>query len=231
MSSVSHKPLFLHEEILLLALRAREGTIPARASHFPFALGGAILSELLLAQRARVSTEGKRDFVEAVDHTSLEDALLDECLGMIAAAKRRATVQAWVGRFTRLKGLKHRVARGLVARRILRSDEHKVLLVFTRSTYPVLDARPERELVRRLRQTIFGHGHDVPPRTVVLLSLAWRTGLLKLVFDRKRLKERKARIEQVVRGERTGKAAKKAIEAMQAAVLSAAVVPIMVARS
>jgi hypothetical protein len=49
-------PLWLHEEILLLALRDKEGTF-ASGSHHRHALGGAILAELLLAQRIRQNPE------------------------------------------------------------------------------------------------------------------------------------------------------------------------------
>ena len=69
---------------------------------------------------------------------------------------------------------------------------------------------------------------DVDPRTVVALSLARATGLLPLVFDRRAIKTRKARIEEVVNGKKTGRAAREAIAAMQAAVMVAIMVPMMV---
>ena len=50
--------LFLHEEILLLALKDEEGTI-ASGTTYEFAAGGAILAELLLQKRVRVSELGK----------------------------------------------------------------------------------------------------------------------------------------------------------------------------
>jgi hypothetical protein len=55
--------------------------------------------------------------------------------------------------------------------------------------------------------------------------LANSTGLLKIVFDKKKLKGRKARIKQIVDGEITGKAATEAIQAMQAAVMVACIMP------
>jgi hypothetical protein len=57
------------------------------------------------------------------------------------------------------------------------------------------------------------------------MSLANSTGLLKVVFDKKELKGRKARIKEIIDGEITGKAAKEAIEAMQAAVMVCCIVP------
>jgi hypothetical protein len=124
------------------------------------------------------------------------------------------------------------VAEQLAKRRILRIDEDKVLWIFTRKIYPEVDPQPERELIERLRQAIFGDGAEIDPRTVVLLSLANSADLLKLAFDKKQLKSRKARIEQVVNGELTGKAANEAIQAMHAAVMVACIMPaIMVSTS
>jgi hypothetical protein len=48
------------------------------------------------------------------------------------------------------------------------------------------------------------------------------------VFDKRQLKGRKARIQQVVNGELTGKATREAIEAMQAAVMVACIIPAIV---
>ena len=47
-------------------------------------------------------------------------------------------------------------------------------------------------------------------------------------IDKKELKSRKQRIEQIVNGELAGKAAKEAIEAMQAAVMVAAIMPAII---
>lgn len=217
--------LFLHEEILLLALQDEEGTI-ASGTMYPYAIGAAILAELLLRKRIEVEQSGKRKLVNLIDSTDLGEPLIDECLEKIGSAKRRATLQTWVSRFANIKN-KHRVAMQLCRRGILRADEDKVLLLFTRKIYPEVNPVPERELIRRLEYAIFTETRDIDPRTVVLLSLANSTGILKVVFDKKKLKSRKARIEQIINGEITGKAAAEAIQAMQAAVMVAVIMPAM----
>lgn len=215
--------LFLHEEILLLALRDEEGTI-ASGTMYQYAIGAALLAEMLLSKRIEVEQSGKRKLVNLVDPTPLGEPLIDECLNKISSAKRRATLQTWVSRFANIKN-KHRVAARLCRRGILRADEDKVLLIFTRKIYPEVNPAPERELIRRLEHAIFTETRDIDPRTVVLLSLANSTGILKVVFDKKKLKVRKARIEQIINGEITGKAAAEAIQAMQAAVMVACITP------
>jgi Golgi phosphoprotein 3 len=220
--------LFLHEEILLLALRDEEGTI-ASGTLYQYAIGAALLAELLLSKRIEVEQSGRKKLVNLVSPTPLGEPLIDQCLEKVISAKRRCVLQTWVSRFASIKNLKHGVARQLCKRDILRADEDKVLLLFTRKIYPEINPGPERELIRRLEHAIFTDTRDIDPRTVVLLSLANSTGLLKVVFDKKKLKGRKARIKQIVDGEITGKAATEAIQAMQAAVMVAVIMPSVMA--
>ena len=220
--------LFLHEEVMLLALRDEEGTI-ASGAMYQYAIGAAVLAELLLSERIAVEQVRKRKFVNLVSSAPLGDPLIDECLEKIGWAKRRAVLQTWVSRFANVKNLKHRVAQRLCDRGILKTSEDKILLIFTRKIYPEINPEPEREMIERLRQVIFTDVADIAPRLVVLLSLASKTGLLNVIFNKRDLKSRKARIKQVVNGEMTGKAAAEAIQAMQAAVMAACTASVVAA--
>jgi Golgi phosphoprotein 3 len=222
--------LHLYEEIMLLALRDKEGTVFS-GTMYNFAIGGAVLAELLMEKRIDVEAVKKKTFAWVLNPAPVGDPLTDECLSRIAGAKRRAQLRDWVSKFAQTKNLKHRVAEQLARRRILRIDEDKVLWIFTRRIYPEVDPNPEWEVTGRLREAVFGESGEIEPRTVVLLSLAASADLLKHVFDKKQLKSRKARIQQVVNGELTGKATKEAIEAMQAAVMVACIIPAIAAAS
>lgn len=215
--------LFLHEEVLLLALRDKEGTIAA-GSTYQFAIGGALLAELLFRDRVRLDQTSKKRLVEIVDVKSIGEELLDECLAAVENAKRRATSQTWVEKFARVKRLKYRLAGQLRERGIVTRNEDKILGIFTRTTYPEADPGPERRLIDRLSKAILLDSDSVDPRTVVLLSLAFYAGLLNGVVGKKELKARKARIKQIIEGDVTGTAVKEAIEAMHAAVAVAAMV-------
>lgn len=219
--------LFLHEEIMLLSLRDKEGTVEF-GSMYQYALGGAILAELLLTKRI-ATDESRKKLVNPLLAEPPGDPVLDECYAKIKDAKRRTTLQNWVSRFANLKSLKHRVATQLCRRGILRADEDTVLLIFNRKIYPELNPEPERKIIERLRTAIFTDTDDLDARTVVLLSLAKSANLLKPNFDKKELKTRKKRIEQIVNGEIAGKATKEAIEAMQTAVMVATIIPSIVA--
>jgi hypothetical protein len=219
-----HRGLYLHEEILLLALKDEKGTF-ASGTQYSFGMGGAILAELLLDKRIRVVTPRKTALAELAGGRRYGEPVLDECLDKVATAKKRAALQTWVSRFAHVKRLRHRVAEGLAQRGILRVDSDKILGIFNRTIYPERDPEPERRIIGRLRRAIFEGTKEIDPRTVTLVSLAHHTGILKVVFDKKKLNAHKARIETIMNGDLTAKATAEAIEAMQAAVLVACILP------
>lgn len=217
----SHR-LFLYEEIMLLALKDQKGTLVT--SYVRFALAGALLAELLLEGRIAVD-DSRRKMVNLLDAASIDDPILDQCMKRMAASPKRAPLKTWVTRLARTKGLRHQVARRLCGRGILRSDEDNVLLVFTRRIYPTVNSLPKKEIVERMRAAIMSDVAEVDPRTTVLISLARGAQLLGKVLGRGALKGRRDRIKQIVQGEAMGKATREVIEACEAAVFVAAIVP------
>ncbi|RMH02386.1 MAG: GPP34 family phosphoprotein [Planctomycetota bacterium] len=215
--------LTLAEEVLLLALRDDTGAFLGSAM-LPQALGGALLAELLVAGRLRTAA-GRRPLVEVRDRRPLGEEVLDECLERVAGARRRARAGAWVSRFGHLPGLKHRVARGLCRKGVLREHEDRVLGLFRRRRYPELDQKPERRLLARLRAALAAGAGPPAPRTAVLIALADATGLLRANLPRAELRSAKGRIERIAAGEVAGAATREAVEAARAAILVACLVP------
>lgn len=224
------RPLHLHEQVLLLALRNDKGTV-AGGVMYQQAAGGAILAELLLEGRLKTETEGRSTYAVVVNRSSTGDGILDECLRRVSETSRRATLQTWVQRFGAVKQLKHRAAASLVEKGVLREEEDRVLLLFTRRIYPELDPSHERRLVERLERAIYSDTTPVDAPTTVLVALAHHAGLLRVNLDKKRLKTRKERIKAITAGDAIGKATKQAIEAVQAAVLVAVIIPAAISSS
>lgn len=212
--------LYLHEQILLLALRDEKGTIESRAGWYSLALGGALFSELLLAGRIAVAG-GKKSLVDLKGRAALHEAVLDECLDLLANAKRRRSATRWVQKFAGLKRLRHRVAEGLCRRGILKDAEDRILLLFTRKAYPTVDPGPERRLVAEMRDAVFGDAEAVDPRTSILVALAHATGLLRVHFERKELKARQERLERLANGDLASAATRAAVQAAQVAAMAA----------
>ncbi len=201
----SRHDLHLHEQLLLLVLRDRKGTVDYRAGFYNLAMGGAILAELALAEVVRIE-ESKKAFVEAAPVTGRpRDEIMAEALDRVRNSKKRRRASGWVSTFGNLKRLRHRTAVGLCRRGILRTKESQILLVFRRKLYPTIDPGPERALIARLRDAVMGDG-EIEAGLGVILSLAHATGSLRIHFERKDLKARKARLKAITKGEVFGSA-------------------------
>jgi golgi phosphoprotein 3 len=220
------KSLFLYEEIMLLALRNEKGTLVT--GFVEYAVAGAVLAEWLLDGRITIE-DARRHLVDVRNARPLGDPVLDECLERMLSAGRRGSLQTWVSRLAGIKDLRHKVARQLCERRILRAEEDKVLLLFTRRVYPEINPVPEKQIVERLRRAIFTDVDPVDPRTVVLVSLAHGAGLLNEAFGGRNVRGRRKRIDQMVKGELAGRATREVIVACQTAVMVATMVPALVA--
>ncbi len=211
------RKLRLHAQVLLLVLRAKEGTV-AGAPMYQYAVAGGILAELLLAKRLGVKAggrKGKKWLVHLNSTTSTSDAVLDECLSKVKAAGKPKSPGHWVVKFASTGKLKRRVAARLVDLGILRADRKKVLWVFDREIFPEVDHSAETEIVSRLEIAIFTDSPEVDQRTILLVSLLYAADILKLVFDKKRLKPRKDRITTMIDGEVVGRATREAIESVR----------------
>jgi hypothetical protein len=227
---MNEKPeLWLHEEVLLLALKDEKGT--PHSSQYSFALGGALLAELLLTERLTLEEKprkkplkpGKKPsyLVTVTDPKPLADPILDECLHRVATSKKKRSPQDWVMRFYQLKDLKRRIAIGLCRRGILREREDRILVLFRRAAYPTLDGSPERRVMDRMGAAVMGDEKALDARTAVLVALAHGTGLLKPVLGKDIVKERKEWIVAIAEGDVVGEATRAAVQAAQAAVIAA----------
>ncbi len=221
--------LRLHEEVLLLALKDEKGT--PYAVQYSYAIGGALLAELLLEARLELAEKprkrplkpGKKPdyLVMVADQKPLADPIIDECLLRVSTSKKPRSPQDWVMRFAQLKDLKRRIAVGLCRRGILREREDRILVLFRRTAYPTLDGAPERRVMDRVTAAVLGDEDALDARTAVLVALCHGTGLLKPVLGKDVVKERKDWIEAIAGGDVVGEATKAAVEAAQAAVIAA----------
>jgi len=199
MSSSRHD-LHLHEQLLLLVLRDRKGTVDYRAGFYNLAMGGAVLAELALAGVIRIE-ESKKAFVEASPVAGRpRDEIMAEALDRVRNSKKRRRASSWVSTFGNLKRLRHRTALGLCRRGILRTKESQILLVFRRKLYPTIDPGSESRSIAGMRDAVMADG-AIADGMVVVLSLAHATGSLRIHFERKELKERKARLKAITAGE------------------------------
>lgn len=216
--------LRLYHELLLLALADDSGKV-AFGGMLTYGLGGAILTELLLEERLEIVEEGtrfKRRFVQVTNPRRIGEPVLDAALTKVREAKRRASPSTMVSRFGQKRQLRHEIAHELCRAGVLRETEQQILLLFRRRLYPTIDSRPERALIKRVRDTL-DVGKKPTDRTAALIGLASASGSLAAIYDRKALRALKPRLKTIAESSAGSRAVREAIAAAQAAVTAAVV--------
>lgn len=212
--------LLLAEELLLIALDDEKGTTSSMVSLDP-GLAGALLLDLIAAGA----------LVESGDELDVDDGagapshpLLVDALGVIRAKGTPKKPKHWVDKLPgerALKPIKGRVADSLVARGVLDETRHKTLGLFPSTRYPEADPAPERELRARLRATLL-QGLEPEPATARLVALLHALGLVPAAVPKDQAKAAKARAKEIAASSAVGKAVKRAIDEVGAAVAVAA---------
>ena len=204
------KRLPLQDEVFLLCLRGSHGRASMRWP--PYTIGAALLAELLLRGRIELKRVHWRVRVQVADaKTPSRDRMLNECLQQLRDS-RPGSVAAWIGRFGRMKKLKHRVGERLRRRGVLRVTRRSFLF-FNWRNYAEIDGRWKRDIIERLRYEMragydTGDGARLDQRTLMLLSLAYRGGLLRGVTDRQARRAGRYRLRRLAREEPIGRALK-----------------------
>ena len=203
------------EEILLL-LRNEAGTL-SRAPEWlvRYALGGAVLMDLALENR--IDTDTHRLFL--IDSTPVEDRLLDPMLAEIAQADGDHDALYWVEHATRhADEIRETALERLIDNRILRLHDERILWIFGKRRYSLVDDGVERELKQRIGTVLLSDG--IPdPRDIAIVTLADGCGLVRHLLSATELDRASPRIELMQRMDLLGRAF---LNAMDVAVQPAA---------
>jgi hypothetical protein len=213
------RSLGLAEELLLLALNERKGTVLVSASlALPYGLAGAALVELAGAGLVRVDEKK----LIAAEGGSARDVVLDGILEMMRSSKRVRSAEHWVGRIGRSsRKLKETLLDRLVQKGILESEEGRLLWIFTTHHYPEADSRPELEIRERVRSAVLG-GALPDERTSALIALVHACDLVGEIFPKEERREAKKRAKQIAESQAIGSAVAAAVDAVKTAVVLAA---------
>lgn len=218
--------LNIPESLLLLALNDESGE--RKGTFLNYAITGAAMTELLFQNRiAEVGHPAKN--LAIVDPTPTGDPFLDSCLKLMEDKGSDKDARTYVESLGARGEILHPLYDRLTERGIISEHKSKMLLVFSRTTYPEADPAPETALKARLLQAITGEG-PVAERDSVIIALALHSEILKYNFDQDVLKAQKSRIKKIADGNLLPpNAAIATIKAMQSAVLIATIVPAFVA--
>ena len=203
------------EEFLLL-LRDEDGAL-SRAPEWlvRYALGAAVLMDLALENR--IDTDARRLFL--IDSSPVGDALLDPMLSEIAQTSGEHDALYWVEHATHhADEIRETALARLVDNGVLRLSDDRFLRIFGTRHYPLADEAAERDLIRRLRETLLSD--TIPdPRDIVIVTLAHGCGLIGHILTEEEMAGAAVRIELVRNLELIGRAF---LNAMNVAVQPAA---------
>ncbi|MFE3557537.1 GPP34 family phosphoprotein [Streptomyces sp. NPDC059193] len=214
----------LAEEIMLLSLDDESGATRQRQA-VGWAVAGGILLELVLAER--VTVKGK--YLELSDDTPTGEELIDGRLGLMGTwlrgrSKRRVT--DWLTK-DQAKAVGAAVER-LRERGVVAVEESKVFGVFPRRRYPEADGTVERALRERLGAVVL-EGAEPDERTAGLVALLHAAKLHRLAFPDLPRGQVSARMAEIAAGKWAAESVRAAIRDMQAAMVAATAVTVVVA--
>ncbi|MFG2981534.1 GPP34 family phosphoprotein [Streptomyces sp. NPDC048258] len=216
----------LAEEIVLLSLDDESGAARQRQSA-GWAVAGAILLELVMAERVSVSGT----YLELRDATPTGEQLLDGRILLIEAWLRgrdKRKVTDWLAKdHTKAFGaaLESLGERGLVV-----AEVHKVLGMFPQRRYPEADGAVERALRERLSDVVL-QGTEPDERTAGLIALIHSAKLHRLAFPDLRQDSVAPRMAEIAAGQWAAESVRAAIRDMQAAMVAVTAVTVLTATS
>lgn len=215
------------EDLLLLLLDDDSGKPLADSTKLPRVLAGALVVELAMGGSLRITGPGeqtKKDHV-LVAGAPPADVLLRRVFDLVASASRPMKPQKVIEKSQ--KNLSKELIARLVAQGFVAENKAKVLGLFPTTTWPARDTSHEKVLRDSLRGALVD-GTTPSPHTAALISLISAVDLTHKVIvdaDKKLLKQR---AKQVAEGEWAGAAVRKAVSDVNAAVMAAVMVPVIV---
>ena len=217
--------MLITEELFLL-LRRDDGKPESAFAQHGYGLAGAVVSDLVLTRQVTVSDD-KDPRITVAPGAHAEHPVLATALHRLQE-KNGKKLSALVT--DRKLNLEHEVAGSLAESQVVRIEEKRALGLVPEK-YPVVDSRPERVLREGLRSVLAG---GTPrPEDGVLLSILQGLDLASRILDEEkgelRKKDLKRRIEEVSQESLAGHAVAKAVQQLNAAIMTAAVLPAAVA--
>lgn len=219
----------LPEEFLLLVLDDERGKRLVEGTRRHAAIAGAALVELTLGGALElVEDDGqdvKRGRFRRTGLAAPSDPLMAEILDEAHDRKPKDAVSRIAGQsFTtnRAKLLEERLLRDFVDRGVLTEHQGWALGIFPTTSWLPGDPAVEAAIRSRLGTALTTAGTP-DPRTAALVSLLAATGLITRLFPGEDRKSVKARAKEISQTDWAGSAVKKAVDAVDAAVLAVVV--------
>ena len=181
----------LAEEFLLL-LRDNKGALSLAPKWLVrYALGGAVLMDLVLEHR--IDTDTQRLFV--IDSKPMGDSLLDPILAEIVKSERPHDALYWLEQATHYADeIQETALARLIDSQILELTDDRILWIFGSRHYFLLEEKVENDLIQRIKSALVPD--SIPdPRDTMIVTLADGCGLLANILSSDELAVAKEQIE------------------------------------
>lgn len=214
--------MIIAEDLLLLLTDDVTGKPLVDGQRLALALAGAVLVELVLAERLTVTDAGRWGSGSRVAVSStapLDDAVLEEALHRAGQKRQPVAAQSLLSALARQ--LPDALRARLVDRGILRAEQGRVLGIFPTRSWPAADSRHEAQ-VRAALWDVVVQGRTPTDREVCLVALLHAVGQVPKQFATAGMTSRQLRDRATAlsRGNVGGEAVRRAIEAANAAVIA-----------
>jgi hypothetical protein len=200
------------EELILLSIDDQTNYFYRITNiNFNVALIGALLMDLALRKRIDVDLEGI--YVLSTEPTG--DKFLDAILENLIETEAGNQPAVLVGQLYNSMGhLKDKLLQDLEEKGIIKVSQCKVLWLFKKRRYPVIDQKEEEEVLSRIRKTVLTDV-DPEPRDLALIALLNICNLMDKIFTNDELEQRSERLEQLKKLDLISPAVKRIIGEMQ----------------
>jgi len=200
------------EELILLSIDDQTNYFYRITNiNFNVALIGALLMDLALRKRIDVDLEGI--YVLSTEPTG--DKFLDAILENLIETEAGNQPAVLVGQLYNSMGhLKDKLLQDLEEKGIIKVSQCKVLWLFKKRRYPVIDQKEEEEVLSRIRKTVLTDV-DPEPRDLALIALLNICNLMDKIFTQEELEQRSERLEQLKKQDLISPAVKRIIGEMQ----------------
>ncbi|QBJ97392.1 GPP34 family phosphoprotein [Rhodococcus sp. ABRD24] len=215
------------EDLLLLLLDDESGDLLVDGTKLPRVIAGAVLLELAFegyATPAGPEDEVKKGRLAIRRDDRPDDPILARTLDRIresGSLKPEAAIEKFDTE------LRTAVFERVIDRGWVQESRRKVLGIFPVKAWPPVDESHEREIRREL-EGVLVEGLDPRPRTAALISLLSAVDAAAKVFPGADRKVIRKRAKEIAADEWAGAAVRKAIEAINVAVVVAVMVPVVV---
>ncbi|HOI01835.1 MAG TPA: GPP34 family phosphoprotein, partial [Candidatus Cloacimonas acidaminovorans] len=174
------------EELILLSIDDQTNSFYRITNiNFNVALIGALLMDLALRKRIDVDLEGI--YVLSTEPTG--DKFLDAILENLIETEAGNQPAVLVGQLYNSMGhLKDKLLQDLEEKGIIKVSQCKVLWLFKKRRYPVIDQKEEEEVLSRIRKTVLTDV-DPEPRDLALIALLNICNLMDKIFTQEELEQ------------------------------------------